>query len=79
MEATGSIIGGTPAYDVENRLLTVGTKNVRYNYASGNKRVWRGVWTGAQLTTDEITFWSVKRVVAFATLSTLHDGTESQL
>lgn len=30
-----------------------------YSYAPGNKRVWRGVWSGSTQTTDEVTFWSV--------------------
>jgi RHS repeat-associated protein len=62
--ATGTIGGGTPTYDVENRLVSIGYQNIQYGYAPGNKRVWRGLWTldpGTSmmvLTTDEVTFWS---------------------
>ncbi len=45
-------------YDVENRLVTQSGGNFQYSYAPGNKRVWRGLWSGT-LTTDEVTFWSV--------------------
>jgi RHS repeat-associated protein len=58
-----SYIPGTylyPAYDVMNRLVSVGSgNNIAYSYAPGNKRVWRGLWTSGTLTTDEVTFWSV--------------------
>ena len=30
----------------------------QYSYAPHNRRVWRGVWTGSTLTTDEVTFWA---------------------
>jgi RHS repeat-associated protein len=50
-------------YDVENRLVATGTSTIRYSYAPGNKRVWRGVGTsngaGQWSTSDELTFWSV--------------------
>ena len=53
------ILGANPAYDIENRLSTVGTLGAAYSYAPGNKRVWRGVWNSGSLTTDELTYWSV--------------------
>ncbi len=48
-------------YDVENRPITLGSLNppFRYSYAPGNKRVWRGLFTSGNLTTDEVTFWGV--------------------
>ena len=56
--STASIGGQTPYYDVQNRLVAVGTGNVQYSYAPGNKRVWRGIWTSGSLSTDEVIFWS---------------------
>jgi RHS repeat-associated protein len=55
---TAAIGGAYPTYDVENRLTLVGYQGVQYSYATGNKRVWRGLWTSGTLTTDEVTFWS---------------------
>ena len=50
-------------YDVENRPITLGNGIVnppfRYSYAPGNRRVWRGLFTSGNLTTDEVTFWGV--------------------
>ena len=57
--STAQINGQNPYYDVQNRLVAVGTGNVQYSYAPGNKRVWRGIWTSGSLSTDEITFWSI--------------------
>ncbi len=69
VDANGNTIGNiTPAgginltasaYDVENRMTGIGTGVFQYSYAPGNKRIWRGDFTGNSLTTDEITFWSV--------------------
>ena len=57
---TGVVANTTNSYDVANRIATVGYPvGVQYSYAPGNQRVWRGVWTGTNLTTDEVTFWSV--------------------
>src|SRR5208282_1003235 len=58
-------------YDVENRLtLLCGSlsPNAAYSYAPGNKRVWRGTWSGGTQTTDEVTFWSVsgQKLAAYA-------------
>ena len=67
-------IYGTSAaatYDVENRLVAVGGV-AYYAYAPGNKRVWRGTWTGGAGSqtrgTDEITFFSVsgQKLAAYA-------------
>ena len=44
-------------YDVENRIWSTGT--AIYSYAPGNKRVWRGVWSGGTQTVDEVTYWGV--------------------
>jgi RHS repeat-associated protein len=53
--------GASPlyTYDVENRLVSIGTQSIQYSYAPGNKRVWRGLWTSGTLSTDEITFWGI--------------------
>ena len=57
---TGVVANTTNSYDVANRIATVGYPvGVQYSCAPGNQRVWRGVWTGTNLTTDEVTFWSV--------------------
>ncbi len=58
----GSLYAAT--YDVENRLVATGSSTIFYAYAPGNKRVWKGTWTGGagnwtRGSTDEITFWSV--------------------
>ncbi len=49
-------------YDIENRITATspgGSGGVfYYSYAPGNKRVWRGNWTGST-PTDEVTFWSI--------------------
>ena len=51
--------GAATVYDVENRMISPSSANQwQYSYAPRNKRVWRGVWTGSTLTTDEVTFWS---------------------
>ncbi len=43
-----------------NRIVSSATANQwQYSYAPKNRRVWRGVWTGSTLTTDEVTFWGV--------------------
>ena len=49
-------------YDVENRIRFVGGSSTTpvetaYSYAPGNKRVWRGNWSGYTQTLDEVTFW----------------------
>jgi RHS repeat-associated protein len=46
-------------YDVANRIVSVASSSPswQYSYAPHNRRVWRGVWTGSTLTTDEVTFW----------------------
>ena len=49
-------------YDVENRIMFVGGSpttpvETAYSYAPGNKRVWRGNWSGYTQTVDEVTFW----------------------
>ena len=71
-------VDGTSAaatYDVENRLVAVGGV-AYYAYAPGNKRVWRGTWTGSYGSqtrgTDEITFWSVsgQKLAAYALTTT---------
>ncbi len=62
---TGCYSGSLYTYDVENRIAVVpgGTGAMSYSYAPGNKRVWRGSWTGSYGSftpaTDEVTFWSV--------------------
>jgi RHS repeat-associated protein len=48
----------TYSYDASNRILTA-AGGVQYGYAPGNKRVWKGITTGGNLSTDVITFWSV--------------------
>jgi RHS repeat-associated protein len=46
-------------YDVANRIASSATANQwQYSYSPTNERVWRGVWTGSTLATDEVTFWS---------------------
>jgi YD repeat-containing protein len=63
--------GAAATYDVENRLVAVGSV-AYYAYAPGNKRVWRGSWTGSAENwtrgTDEITFYSVsgQKLAAYA-------------
>ena len=57
-DANGNLCGNSYSYDVENRLVAVGSL-ARFSYAPGNKRVWRGVWSGSTQTTDEVTYWSV--------------------
>ena len=62
---TGCYTSSLYTYDVENRIAVVpgGTGAMSYSYAPGNKRVWRGSWTGSYGSftpaTDEVTFWSV--------------------
>ena len=71
-DANGNICSGlgsyglscpnTYIYDVENRIAFVGTSSLSpataaYSYAPGNKRVWRGVWSGSTQTVDEVAFW----------------------
>jgi RHS repeat-associated protein len=48
-------------YDIQNRLIRNGGSSLAwaYSYAPGNKRIWRGGWSGSTQTTDEITFWSI--------------------
>ena len=41
----------------------------QYSYAPHNRRVWRGVWTGSTLTTDEVTFWAGSRKLGTWALS----------
>jgi RHS repeat-associated protein len=62
----GYYSGGSYVYDVENRVVANAGPypGYAYSYAPGNKRVWRGNWTpdgngGYNLTTDEVTVWSV--------------------
>ncbi len=71
-------VDGTSAaatYDVENRLVAV-SGVAYYAYAPGNKRVWRGTWTGSYGSqtrgTDEITFFSVsgQKLAAYALTTT---------
>ena len=45
-------------YDVENRIWSTAT-GAAYSYGPGNKRVWRGVWSGSTQTVDEVTYWGV--------------------
>ena len=47
-------------YDVSNRVVSLASSSPswQYSYAPHNRRVWRGVWTGSTLTTDEVTFWA---------------------
>jgi RHS repeat-associated protein len=47
----------TYSYDASNRILTA-AGGVQYGYAPGNKRVWKGITTSGNLSTDVITFWS---------------------
>ncbi len=68
-------------YDVENRLVATGSSTIRYSYAPGNKRVWRGVgsWnsgTGQWSPTDEVTFWSVtgQKLATYQLTTTLGVG-----
>ena len=56
-DANGNLCGSGYSYDVENRLSYTGS--ARYSYAPGNKRVWRGVWSGSTQTVDEVTYWGV--------------------
>jgi YD repeat-containing protein len=53
----------TTSYDVENRMVSTGGLSLFYSYAPGNKRIWRGTWTGGSGSwtrgTDTITFYSV--------------------
>ncbi len=49
-------------YDAENRIVFIGGSattppTAAYSYAPGNKRVWRGNWSGSTQTVDEVTFW----------------------
>ncbi len=71
-------------YDVENRLVATGSSSIRYSYAPGNKRVWRGVgsWnsgTGQWSPTDEVTFWSVtgQKLATYQLTTTLGVGPPS--
>ncbi len=71
-------------YDVENRLVATGSSTIRYSYAPGNKRVWRGVgsWnsgTGQWSPTDEVTFWSVngQKLATYQLTTTLGVGPPS--
>ncbi len=55
-DANGNDLSNGGSYDIENRLLQATVvQTIKYAYAAGNKRIWRGV-TG-QL--DEVAFWSV--------------------
>jgi RHS repeat-associated protein len=56
-DANGNLCASGYSYDVENRLISTGS--ARYSYAPGNKRVWRGVWSGGSQTVDEVTYWGV--------------------
>jgi RHS repeat-associated protein len=62
---TGCYSSSLYTYNVENRIAVVpgGTGAMSYSYSPGNKRVWRGSWTGSYGSftpvTDEVTFWSV--------------------
>ena len=72
-DGNGNIGGGscgTYGYDVQNRLVTVGSGTYHlpamiYAYAPGNKRVLRFAWDSNSnccpyaITTNEVTFWSV--------------------
>jgi RHS repeat-associated protein len=53
----------TTGYDVENRMVSTGGITLFYSYAPGNKRVWRGPWTGGSGSwtrgTDTITFYNM--------------------
>jgi RHS repeat-associated protein len=68
-------------YDVENRLVATGGATIFYGYAPGNKRVWKGTWTGGAGSwtrgTDEITFWSVRGQKLAAYALTTISGTSS--
>jgi len=48
----------TYGYDASNRIVTA-AGGVQYGYAPGNKRVWKGITTSGNLSSDVITFWSV--------------------
>ena len=79
LPADGSPYAAT--YDVENRLVATGGSGIRYSYAPGNKRVWRGVgsWnsgTGQWSPTDEVTFWSVtgQKLATYQLTTTLGVG-----
>jgi len=57
-DANGNLCGSGYVYDVENRVVrNSGTLAWAYSYAPGNKRVWRGNWSGGTQTVDEITYW----------------------
>ena len=58
-------------YDVSNRVVSLASSspNWQYSYAPHNRRVWRGVWTGSTLTTDEVTFWAGSRKLGTWALS----------
>ena len=82
LPADGSSYAAT--YDVENRLVATGSSTIRYSYAPGNKRVWRGVgsWnsgTGQWSPTDEVTFWSVngQKLATYQLTTTLGVGPPS--
>ena len=82
LPADGSSYAAT--YDVENRLVATGSSTIRYSYAPGNRRVWRGVgsWnsgTGQWSPTDEVTFWSVngQKLATYQLTTTLGVGPPS--
>ncbi len=56
-DANGNIspCGSTYTYDVANRIVAapISGDTIRYSYAPGNKRVWRG-----STTVDELTYYS---------------------
>ena len=61
--------------------MATGSSTIRYSYAPGNKRVWRGVgsWnsgTGQWSPTDEVTFWSVtgQKLATYQLTTTLGVG-----
>jgi RHS repeat-associated protein len=65
-DANGNINSATSCtngnvYDFQNRLVRNGGSTLAwaYSYAPGNKRVWRGNWSGSTQTVDEVTFWSI--------------------
>jgi RHS repeat-associated protein len=63
-DANGNINSATNCtngnyFDVENRLVRNSALTWAYSYAPGNKRVWRGVWSGGTQTVDEVVFWGV--------------------
>lgn len=61
-DANGNILqSGVTNYDVENRITqaNISGGTVKYSYAPGNKRLWRGTFDGSgNQGVDEITFYS---------------------